>query len=163
VKVLLKDAKNPNGQLVVPVSVNIVHIDDVSTNDGEAIYVLEFLCGALDSDGNPIETVIINNVSAEDVKAQIEVGLDEIGRQIDWPNQQDDEYAPRVVEIFPKANSTDVPISSHVFGTLKEFFPTTGIDPSTIKLKVNGIDVTSDLQLSGEEVEYKFRWIPSIR
>ena len=162
-RVLLKDAKNPNGRLMIPVSVNVRQVDDVNTNDGEVIYVLEFICGAIDHDGNRIETVIIDNVSEEDVKDQIERGLSIIGAQVPWPNQQEDEYAPRIIEVFPQDESKDVPINSHIYGTLRDYFPTSGIDPSTIKIRVNGIDVTDEARITGEETQYRFRWIPTIK
>lgn len=162
-KILLKDAKNPNGTLVVPVSVNVRQVDDSNTNDGEVIYVLEFLCGAIDHDGNLIEDVIIDNVQESDVKNEIERGLSIIGAQIPWPNQQEDEYAPRVIEIYPQDQSKDVPINAHVFGVIRDYFPAAGIDPSTIKMRVNGIDVTDELRVNGAETEYRFRWIPEIK
>ena len=161
-RVLLKDAKNPNSNLVIPVTINVIQVDDTNTQDGEVIYVLEFKCSALDVDGNRIEDVIIDEVTADDVEQQIQEGLSIIGAQVDWPEQQDDTYAPRIIEIYPTSNQKDVPITSHVFGTIKDFFPLSGIDPSSIKLKVNGIDVSDELRLSGNEVEQKFRWIPPV-
>lgn len=162
-RVLLKDAKNPNGRLVIPVSVNVRQVDDSNTNDGEVIYVLEFRCGAVDHNGDRIQDVIIDDVSADDVKDQIENGLSIIGSQVPWPNQQEDDYAPRVIEVYPKDDSQDVPINSHIFGTLRDYFPTSGIDPSTIRLRVNGIDVTNEARITGEETEFKFRWVPTIK
>jgi len=163
VKILLKDAKNPDGSLVVPVTVNIRQVDDKGTNDGEVIYILEFLCGAVDFDRNRIDTVIISDVSAVDIKNQIEVGLSTIGRQIDWPNQKEDESAPRVIEIFPKNEDRDVNINSHVFGTVRDYFPTAGIDLSSVELRVNDINVTAESQIVGEETEFQFRWIPTVK
>lgn len=159
-KVLLKDASNPNSGVVVPVTVTVRDMDLRHSQDGEVVYVLEFVCGAIDANGDRIHTVVIEYVTETNVKNQIKEGLAVIGRQINWPDPQADTDAPRILEIVPSDGEVDVSINEHIRVKLRDYFPTTGIDPSTIKLRVNGIDVTDDLHISGEDTEYRIRWVP---
>lgn len=160
-KILLKDAGNPHGNLVVPVTVTIRDMDLKYSQDGEVVYVIEFKCGAIDKNGDRIQHVVLEKVSEADIKNEIKKGLSIIGSQINWPNPQDDESPPNIVEVYPYDQDTNISINSHVRATLRDFFPTTGINPDTIKLRVNGIDVTDELQIVGEDTEYRIRWVPT--
>ena len=159
-RILLKHSLAPN-ELVIPITVNIYQADLKETNDGEVIFILTFDCGAIDSDGNKIDTVVINNVTEETVKKEIQRGLTIIGDQIPWKNLQADTSPPKIDQISPKYGEENVSIEAHVYGTIRDTFPTTGIDQSTIKLKVNDIDVTDELQIVGADTEYNIRWIPT--
>lgn len=160
VRINLKHSKSPNG-LLIPITVNIEHLDLNHSPDGELVFVITFETGALDKNGQRIQTVIIENVERNSIKREIQRGITLIGDQIDWKNLEDDTNAPKIDYISPEPNSTDVSIDSHVVLKIRDSFPTSGIDPDSIKLKINGIDITDQLRLSGGDSEYFIRWIPT--
>jgi hypothetical protein len=161
VRINLKNAKAPNG-LLIPITVNIEHSVLVENQDGELIFLLTFETGAIDVNGNRIDTVVIDGVTQESIKKEIQKGVTIIGDQIDWENLQEDTTAPKIEEISPEPDSEAVDINSHVVLKVKDSFPTTGIDPESIKLLVNNVDVTDDLKIDGADTEYYVRWIPTI-
>lgn len=160
-RINLKHSKAPNG-LLIPITVNIEHSALKSNNDGELIFILTFDTGAIDLNGAVIETVVIDGVSKKSIKREIQKGVTLIGNQIDWEDLQEDVAAPRIENISPEPGEKDVSIESHIILKLKDNFPTTGIDPNSINLKVNDIDITSDLRIKGADTEYYIRWIPTI-
>ena len=46
---------------------------------------------------------------------------------------------------------------------IEELHPSTGIDRSSIRMTINGIDVSDDLSIFGDEFDYEVRWRPPYR
>jgi hypothetical protein len=158
-RVNLFNSQAPNG-LRIPVNVNIQSNDLVSSNDGDVVYIIELSTGAVDTAGNTIDVVVINNVSQEDVKEEISKALAEIASQIDWGALKEDDIPPQVEYLNPEPEATNVPIHSNVSITLKDHFPFTGIDPNSIILYVNDINVTSETTIKQDANIAKLLWIP---
>jgi hypothetical protein len=157
----LKHAKAPNG-LLIPVTVNVEHSDLRGTQDGEVIFLITLETGAKDKEGNRIDTIVVNGVTKDDVKQEIQKALAIIAAQIDWGELEDDTKAPKIDNIHPKPTQTDVKLYSHVYLKIRDSFPTSAIDPDSIKMRVNGIEVTDDLRIVGADTEYNVRWIPKV-
>lgn len=161
-RVSLFNAKDPNGRRI-PVTVNIKHHDKTNDfNEGDLVYLIEMSVGFLDTNGNPIDNVVICDVSQEDIKKEIGKGLALIGEKINWGDLREDTRAPVVMSVFPEPGETGVPVYSSVNVKLRDHFPFSGIDESTIKLTVNGIDVTGKLLINNEANEAKITWIPVV-
>ena len=158
-KVNLFNSKDPNG-LRIPITVNIVHEDEASTNDGELIFRLTLDTGAIDTNGDRIDTVVIENVTQTTFKRELAKGLATIADQIDWGTLRTDTHSPLIEDIYPENNQINVPLGANVYIKLREAFPATGIDPSTIKLIVNNIDVTNELNIKNRDLEANITWIP---
>lgn len=158
-RVNLFHSRAPN-DLRVPVTVNIIQNDLVYSNDGEVVFLLLFSVGVVDINGNSIEDIIIENVSKENIKKEIQKGLSLIADQIDWDNLQNDIHPPLIKDIFPENKQDNVSIHSNVTVKLRDEFPAAGIDTSTIKLFVNGIEVTPDLHINQKDNEVSVKWIP---
>jgi len=158
-KVNLFNSKNPNGKRVA-VTVNLEYPDVVQTNDGEVLYILALETGAVSTSGTRVPPVFVNNVTEGKIIEEIQNALSYLGQQIDWGTLEDDIYAPTILDISPINNQTNVPIDNSVFLRLKDMFPSSLVDTSTIKLRVNGIDVTSELQLKQKSDEVFITWVP---
>ena len=159
-RINLFHARAPN-DLRVPVTVNIIQNDLVHSNDGEAVFLLLFSVGVVDTNGNSIDDVIFENVTSDNVKKEIARGLSILAEQIGWDNLQTDASHPRIKDIYPENNQENVPIATNVDIKLRDEFPTSGIDTSTIKLYVNGIEVTPDLDVNQKDNEVSVKWIPT--
>lgn len=158
-RVNLFNSNNPNGKRV-PVTINIEVVDLVQSNDGEVLYIIGLHVGTVGLDGNRIDPVFINNVTKENILKEIENGLSTLGQLIDWGTLEADIYAPIITELSPVNNNTNVSIDSNVLIRLKDSFPASFIDPSSIKLKANGIDVTPNLQIKERDNEVSVLWVP---
>lgn len=155
----LFNAKNPNGKRV-PVSVSIEHVDLQQTNDGELVYIVSISTGARDVNGNKIDTIYINSVTERTFKTQLSLALSELAVQIDWGTLEEDVYPPLIMNMSPKRDEQSVNIDSDVFIELKDPFPASFIDVTTLKFTVNGIDVTPEVKLSEKDNHLYLHWIP---
>ena len=158
-RINLFHSRAPNS-LRVPVTVNITQNDIVNTNNGEVVFLITLDVGILDKNGNRIDTVVLNDVLKENIKKEISHGLALIAEQINWTDLLDDNAPPNIKYIYPVKDQTQVPIYSNVDVKLRDEFPMSGIDPSTIKLFVNDIEVTTDLLLRQSDNEVDIKWIP---
>lgn len=155
----LFNSKNPNGKRV-PVSVTIEHIDLQPTNDGELVYVISLATGARDINGNRIDTVYINNVTDRTFKSEINKALSIIAPQINWGNLEEDIYPPLIMEMIPERNDSNVNINTDLYIQLKDPFPASFINTTTLSLKVNGVDVTSAVKVLEKDNQVFLQWTP---
>jgi hypothetical protein len=157
-RVDLFNSRNPNGKRV-PVTVTIEHIDITETNDGELIYLLSFHTGAKSKTGGQVNSIYSNNVTKENILKEMEAGLSLIGDQIDWGVLEEDTHSPIITSISPRDGDT-VSIDVNVSIGLKDLFPSSFIDPDSIKFTVNGFDVTNELLIKNKETDTLLSWIP---
>jgi hypothetical protein len=129
-------------------------------NEGEPIWVIELATKEKDLNGNSIPPEYINAVSLENIDAEIEKATAVISDKIDWGTLLDDGRAPFVDSHIPADGDSAVSIFQDVIINLKEVFPAEGIDYSSIKLSINGFDVTSELSIKGNPFSYEVTWKP---
>jgi len=154
----LFNAKNPNGKRV-PVTLTLEQIDITNTNDGELVYIASLSTGARKPDGTRIDTVYVNTLTEEDFKKEVQKELTFIASQIDWGVLESDVYQPMIIDMTPR-NNEQVDINRDVFIQLKDPFPASFIDLNTLKLSVNDVDVTSEVQVSEKENQITLQWTP---
>lgn len=167
----LRNSRNPDAK-VVPVTVALsldtlkashaatrpdqdptatgVQYPNLLDPEGEQNWILIAETTEADIHGNKINPEIVNIVTTGTVHLEIEAALGRIGSQVDWGTIQEDTQPPKLIEITPALNqTTNVPITSNVVFRLQEPLPAAGIDLSTLKVMLNGFDVTNDLELRG--------------
>ena len=153
----LRNSLNPDG-LVVPVTVKLNLIQDVPEADGEDIWVIEFNTHVKDVNGDRILTKTINvRVSEQDIEQVIESGLALIGAEVDWGTLQSDTVGP-YVDYFSISDTEGVPIMTPVIFKLRDLYPSVGIDPNSITLVVNDIDVTDQLDIDSFATYTRVKW-----
>lgn len=153
-RINLFNAKNPNGPRLA-VSVDILHHDISNALDGEVIYLIQLTPNIVD-----VAPVIIKDVSKQNIHDEIKNGLAIIGSQVDWGELRVDIKAPSIEQVYPEPNQANVSINDIISLVLIDKFPTSLINTSTIKLTVNGIDVTSELRLKELDQQVNITWIP---
>ena len=158
-KVLLFHARNPNGKQV-PVTVVIEQVVLKENKDGEDIYLLALHTGARSLSGLQVEPVYINEVTKATLLEELSNGLTRVAEQIDWGSLEDDTHPPIISNISPRNNTEDVSIDSNVYIDIKDPFPASFIDKDTIQLLVNGIDVTSKVQMHEHANQVSMSWNP---
>jgi len=118
----------------------------------------------LDSSGGKIGPLVADVFGSETtVNSFIEAKIAELCALIDWSQQgqflaQSDSGAPVVVEQFPLAGQTGVPISSPIVIRVQDFLPGNGVDPSTVSLKVDGFLVNP--VITGNKYDQFFTFKP---
>jgi hypothetical protein len=130
-------------------------------NEGENIWIIEVATDEPTISGSVIPPVYINLRTLDDLDKEIQKATAIISSQIDWTPLIDDCTPPFVSDSFPKNDV--VGIESSVEFIIKDNLPSAGIDESSIKMTVNGFDVTSELELSGDGYEQKVKWKPYLR
>ena len=131
---------------------------------GESFWKLFIHTGGLDSSGDSVGPVIADVFGTEEtVNDLVQAKIEELCDLIDWSQQgqftpETDNASPVIVEQFPQAGQTNVPISSPIVIRVKEQLPGNGIDPSTVSMQVDGFDVVPNAV--GNKFDYTFSFKP---
>jgi len=152
-------SQDPRG-LRVPISVTINQYIVQENQDGEPLWFLKLETNVSDENGNAIDPVYVQEIAEDQITEEISKATVIIADQVAWGDLKPDTSPPYVVSVNPQDRQENVSIFSNVSVGIRDAFPTTAIDPSTIKLKVNGIDVTPEIHLSGVDNEYTISWVP---
>lgn len=128
--------------------------------EGEPVWLIEIGTVEPHKDGGPIHPVFIHYTSAESLDLAIQEATETISKQVDWGVFKEDVTSPEVTYSYP--NKAVVPINSKVNVTIKDTLPAAGVNPDSIKITVNGIDVTKEIKLIGDPYEYNLTWQPKL-
>ena len=56
--------------------------------------------------------------------------------------------------------SSSVNIDSKIQLVIKESLPSSGIDINSLSVELDGIDITNEIEVSGDPYEYNLKWKP---
>jgi hypothetical protein len=127
--------------------------------EGEAIWVIEVATDEPHATTSGTIAPYFITVSDElDLDLEIEKAVAEISKQVDWTPLAADTRPPYVVSVQPDSYLTK--IHENVIVGIRDNHPSLGIDIDSIEMTVNGIDVTDDLLIRGDEFEYSVEWRP---
>lgn len=155
----VRNSLNPSKVIVCGITYKQIVPKD---NEGEAIWVVEIATDEphITTSGT-IPPYYINVTDELDFDLEIEKGIAYISKQVDWSPLAKDTRAPYVTSVEPATYIQD--IDKNVRITISESHPSEGIDIDSIEMFVNGVDVTSDLRIQGDEYEYEVEWRPPSR
>lgn len=156
---LLRSALNPSK--VVKCHITFRHIVNEG-EDGEPVWVIQISTSESHKEGGTIKPEFIHTTSLDNLSDEIREATNRISSQIEWGESFDDVRPPFVSKYRPQNNSI-VDIRSDVYIRLEDLYPSAGIDLNSIKLTVNGFDVTDELELTGTPFDYNITWRPNIR
>lgn len=129
--------------------------------EGEPLWVVEIATNEPTVSGGVISPVYINLRTLDDLDKEIQNATAIISSQIDWAPLIEDNSPPFVVSVSP--GDDVVGIESSVEFLIKDNLPSSGLDLDSIKMTVNGFDVTSELEFSGDGYEQTIKWKPYLR
>lgn len=126
-------------------------------NEGEAIWVIEVATDEphITTSGT-IPPYFINVTNELDLDLEIEKAIAEISKQVDWEPLAADTRPPFVTAVHPSDYTQGM--QENVKVTITDLHPSYGIDIDSIEMIVNGIDVSDDLRINGDEYEYEVEW-----
>lgn len=155
---IVRNPENPNN--IVRFGLNFIKVAD-KYGDGGRIWVAEVATLAKDVNGDDIPPYYINTTSKEKFNEEVNEAVSYLSSIIDWGASLDDIFGPHIDYIEPDDYYVD--INSSINFVLKDRLPSSGIDKSTIKVKINGVDVTDNLDIRGNPYNYKVKWSPPTR
>lgn len=133
-----------------------------TNNEGEAVWVIEIATDEPHVTTSGVISPYFITVTDElDLDLEIEKAIAEISKQVDWEPLAEDTRPPFVTEVHPDTYIQQ--IHENVMVNIVDLHPSVGIDLNSIEMTVNGIDVTSELRITGDEYEYQVEWRPPSR
>jgi hypothetical protein len=129
--------------------------------EGEAVWVIEVATTASGIHSEVIPSEFIHATDLNYLEDEITEAVERLSAQIDWSPLIDDNRNPYVDSVLP--SDYEVPLETSVEVVIKDPLPSAGIDISSITMTVDGFDVTSELDISGDPYEYKVKWSPFLR
>lgn len=158
---LLRNSLNPNK--VVCCTITFRQLIDKGDN-GELSWLVEIGTKEPNKDGTgiiPLEYIHYNN--ANNLDEAIREATERIAQKVDWELEDNDLRPPYVYYSEPAINEDLVNIYSDVLIDIKDVLPAAGIDINSIEMTINGIDVTEEIEISGDPYFCRVRWWPRIR
>jgi len=130
--------------------------------DGEPVWLVQINTTEPHKNGGVIPAEVIHLVTLANIDVEVKKATERISVQINWEPLINDESAPSIINSSPN-NSSVVSISSDVWFDIKESLPSVGIDIDNVKMFVNDIDVSDQLDVDGDPYMYRIRWKPTVR
>lgn len=129
--------------------------------EGEPIWVVEIGTMEPHKAGGKIKPIFIHYTDAVNLDTAVKEATEAISAQVKWSPLIDDHRPPFVINFTPSEDI--VSIDSIVNASIKDIYPSTGIDLNSITMTVNGVDVTGELFINGDPFYYNVTWQPKFR
>ena len=154
---LLRNTLNPNK--VVKCGITFRKLTNKGEK-GEPAWLVQVSTEEPHKNGGKIPPVFIHLTTLDNLDLEITGVTEEIASQVDWGPLLLDARAPIVSFIEPVGDLSDVPIYSSLKFEISELFPAAGIDIDSIEVIINGVDITSELNIIGDPYVYNVNWGP---
>ena len=130
---------------------------DLQDPEGDGVWILSVSTTERDTNGDKIPPEFINVVSEDTVHLELEAALGRLGSKVNWGQLSEDLRPPRLVELVPSLSQVeDVPITSDIKIRIEEKLPSSGLDLSTLQVRLNGFSiVSSGVPQPGYDVRFK--------
>lgn len=167
----VRNSRIPDGK-IVPITVALTQEVTKTTvasgfptyadPEGEGIWLLTVSTREPDVNGAPIHPEFINILSEDTVHLEIEAAIGRICQKISWGTPLADNRAPQIHSMTPPITQvSNVSIFSDILVHLIDPLPAAGIDLSTVKMFINGHDVTADVQIMGNVFDLNLKYVPT--
>jgi len=131
---------------------------------GEQFWEIYVATSGVDINGDEISPFWADVVTTEDsIDDLVAEQVKSICSLIDWTRGGDFSYGPDnrgpyLESQYPASNQTDIPITGTIRLTVKEPLPGSGLDISTMYMKVNGVPITPTVH--GHPYKYQISFSP---
>lgn len=153
---IVRNSLNPNK--VVRFNITLQQ-QVIKTGEGEPIWTAEINTNETSASGTAIGPKYIHLKSLDNLDEEINKAVSELSEQVDWTPLRDDNRGPYISWYSPE-DSNDVDINSKIQFIIKESLPSAGIDIDSVEVELDGIDITDEVEVSGDPYEYTFKWKP---
>lgn len=159
-EVLVQNMRDPSQQITVVVTLRRAIVADVDPMDPK--WILEASTNETDEDGDPIEAVKKYLSNNDTLTEDINELITDLCKLVDW-NEDEDTEPPEVVGVWPVEGLQGVSVETEIIANIREAPPSSGIDLSSIRLKVKGFDLTDQLDIKGDLRECSIRVTPGTK
>jgi len=146
-EVLIQNMRDPNQQITLVVTLKQAIVSEASPMDPK--WVLEASGKELDEDGDPLDPVRMYLSSHDTLTEDINDLITEYCKKVNWTYVADTE-PPKIIGHWPLDGAEGVEVITDIIINLTEDPPSSGIDLSSICLKVKGFDLTDQLSIKGD-------------
>jgi hypothetical protein len=146
-EVLVQNMRDPNQQITIVVTLRQAIIPEASPMDPK--WILEASTKETDEDGDPINPVRMYLSAHDTLTEDINGLITELCKYVDWTEVVDTE-PPRVIGHWPLNGAEGIEVTTDILINITEEPPSSGIDLSSICLKVKGFDLTDQLDIKGD-------------
>lgn len=154
---IVRNSLNPHK--AISCGITYKQLVDKNSQDGELIWVIEVATDEPHATtSGTIPPYYITVTDELDLDLEIEKAVSYISNQVDWDPLLDDIHPPEVEWFEPTAYIAK--ITEDVRVSIIDRHPSLGIDINSIQIFVNGIEVTNELDIGGDEFNYIIRWVP---
>lgn len=154
---ILRNSLNPDK--VVKCSITFRKLTN-KDDRAEPIWLIHIATDEPHKNGGDITPAFIHLATSDNLDLEINRATEKIASQVAWGELRED-LRPPIVSIIEPANDLDnVDIMSNVIFEIEDLLPAAGIDMDSIKVSVNGMDVTENLEISGDPYKYRVTWKP---
>lgn len=146
-EVLVQNMRNPDQVITVMVTLRRMSITTEKT--GEQKWVLEASTEQRDSNNDLIPPSIRYISDKDTLTEDVQELISDLCQKVDWDYEPDYD-PPEIIGHWPLDGAKDVSVDTDIIITLAEIAPSAGIDISSIKVKVKGFDLTSQIDIKGD-------------
>ena len=155
---ILRNSLNPDK--VVKCSITFRKLTNKDER-AEPVWLVHIATNEPHKNGGDITPSFIHLASLKNLGLEIDRATEKIATQVDWGTLKEDTRPPVVSLVEPVENGmVNVGIMSNVIFDIEDILPAAGIDIDSIKVSVNGVDVTNELDITGDPYEYRVTWKP---
>jgi len=140
---IVRNSLNPEQVVRLAVTLRRVIPKEPGFDEGGRYWVLEVGTGELGVDGAPVSTEMVYLRSSVNIDLEISKAVAEICSKLSWDTGSDEE-APCAFIVRPESFE-NVSLGNTVIINLRDVFPSSGIDWSSIRMWVNGVPVAPEI------------------
>jgi hypothetical protein len=145
-EVFVQNLRDPSQRIGIMVTIKRMAIRQEGS--GTLMWVIEASTKEVDAEGNAIDPVYKWTSNQTTFTDDINDLINTLCKQINWVYYPDD-TPPRVLSHWPIVNDTGVPVDSEIVINIAEELPSSGLDLSSIQVKVKGFDLTDQVTIKG--------------
>jgi hypothetical protein len=145
-EVFVQNLRDSSQRVGIMVTIKRVVITQEGT--GSQMWAIQASTSEVDSEGNSIPPVYKWTSNRTTFTDDVNELIDTLCKQIGW-NYTTDTEPPKVVNHWPMRDDTGIPVDSEIVINIGEDLPSSGLDLSSIRVKVKGFDLTDQVTRKG--------------
>jgi hypothetical protein len=145
-EVFIQNLRDPSQQIGIMVTIKRMVVNQEGT--GSLMWMIQASTLATSDDGEIVKPVYKWTSDQTTFTSDIEDLINQICSQVDW-NYELDTTPPEILNTWPLNGNTGVSVDTDIRINIADVAPSSGLDLSSIRVKVKGFDLTDQLTIKG--------------
>jgi hypothetical protein len=141
----IQNMRDPSERIGIMVTIKRMVVRQDQT--GRQMWMIQASTLATDADGVQIQPVYKWTSNQTTFSDDIQDLIDQINVQVAW-NNEPDTTPPEILNTWPLDGATGIPVDTEIRVNIADLAPSSGLDISSIKVKVKGFDLTEHLTIN---------------